>query len=215
MKINKLIQKVVPRHDVFFQMFEEDITNLVYGGNTLLQAFKFPLSEEAKNKLLLIEDIEHKGDIISHKLFNELSKSFIAPFDREDIHMLIDSIDDVLDNIQGISKRVILYEINSFPDSGYKLAEILQESIIELSKSIPLLRDMDNKDKIRESLVHINTCENKADDIFEHAVAELFRTCKDPIELIKIKEILVGLEAATDRCEDAANAIESIIIKNT
>lgn len=215
MKINKLIQKVVPRHDIFFQMFEEDITNLVYGGNTLLQAFKFPLTEESKSKLLLIEDIEHKGDIISHKLFNELSKSFIAPFDREDIHMLIDSIDDVLDNIQGISKRVILYEINSFPDSGYKLAEILQESIIELSKAIPLLRNMDNKEKIRESLVHINTCENKADDIFEHAVAELFKSCRDPIELIKLKEILVGLEAATDRCEDAANAIESIIIKNT
>lgn len=215
MKINKLIQKVVPRHDIFFQMFEEDITNLVYAGNTLLQAFKFPLTEEAKSKLILIEDIEHKGDIISHKLFNELSKSFIAPFDREDIHMLIDSIDDVLDNIQGISKRIILYEINSFPASGHKLAEILQESIIELSKAIPLLRDMDNKEKIREALVHINTCENKADDIFEHAVAELFKTCKDPVELIKIKEILVGLEAATDRCEDAANAIESIIIKNT
>lgn len=215
MKINKLIQKVVPRHDVFFEMFEEDIENLVFGGKTLLQAFKFPLTEDAKSKLILIEDIEHKGDMISHKLFNELSKSFIAPFDREDIHMLIDAIDNVLDNIQGISKRVILYEINSFPDSGYKLAEILQESIIELSKAIPLLRDMDNKDKIRESLVHVNTCENKADDIFENAVAELFKTCKDPIELIKIKEILVGLEAATDRCEDAANAIESIIIKNT
>lgn len=215
MNINKMIKAIIPRHDTFFQMFEEDINNLMYGSDTLMQAFKFPLTQEAKEKLKLIEDIEHKGDIISHKLFNELSKSFIAPFDREDIHMLIDSIDDVLDNIQGISKRVILYEINSFPDTGYKLAEILHESVTELSKAIPLLRDMENKDKIRESLVHINTCENQADDIFENAVASLFKTCHDPIELIKLKEIFVGLEAATDRCEDAANAIESIIIKNT
>ncbi len=215
MKLNKLIKSIIPKHDFFFQMFEEDINNLVYGSRTLLQGFNFPLTEEAKNKLLLLEDIEHQGDIISHKLFNELSKSFIAPFDREDIHKLIESIDNVLDNIQGISKRIILYEINSFPGSGYKLIEILNESILELGKAIPLLRDMENKEKIIESLVHINTYENKADDIFEYAVAELFRNCKDPIELIKLKEILEGLEAATDRCEDAANAIESIIIKNT
>lgn len=215
MKLNKVIKSIIPKHDFFFQMFEEDINNLIYGGKTLLQGFNFPLTEAAKNKLLLLEDIEHQGDIISHKLFNELSKSFIAPFDREDIHNLIESIDNVLDNIQGISKRIILYEINAFPNSGYKLIEILNESILELGKAIPLLRDMENKEKIRESLVHINTYENKADDIFEHAVAELFKTCKDPIELIKLKEILVGLEAATDRCEDAANAIESIIIKNT
>lgn len=215
MNLNKLIKMIVPKHDVFFELFEEDIKNLTYGGKILQEAFKFPLNEEAKDKLKLIEEIEHRGDLISHKLFNELSVSFIVPFDREDIHMLIDSIDNVLDNIQGISKRVMLYEITNFPDAGYKLIEILNESIGELAKAIPLLRDMSYKEEIRKSLVHINTCENKADDIFEHSVAELFKTCQNPIELIKIKEILVGLEAATDRCEDAANAVESIIIKNT
>lgn len=215
MNLNKLIKRVVPKNDVFFELFEEDINNLVYGGRTLQEAFKFPLSEDAKDKLKLIEEIEHNGDLISHKLFNELSASFIVPFDREDIHMLIESIDNVMDNIQGISKRVMLYEITNFPDAGFELIEILNESISELAKVIPLLRDMSYKEEIRKSLVHINTCENKADDIFEHSIAELFKTCRDPIELIKMKEILVGLEAATDRCEDAANAIESIIIKNT
>ncbi len=215
MNFNKFIQKLVPRHDNFFKLFEEDIQNLMVGGKTLEEAFHFPLSDESKQKLRKIEDIEHEGDMITHKIFRELRASFVVPFDREDIHVLISSIDDVLDNIQGISKRIFLYEINNFPDAGLQIIHTLNESITELGKAIPLLRDMDNRAKIHDACVHINSCENKADDLFEHAVADLFRNCKDPIELIKIKEILVGLEMATDKCEDAANAIESIVIKNS
>lgn len=215
MNINKLIQKLIPRHDNFFNLFEEDVKNLAYGGKTLYEAFKFPLTEENRNLLKLIEDIEHKGDLITHKIFNEMGSSFVTPFDREDIHHLATSLDDVLDHINGVSKRVILYEIDHFPIEGIKIIETLKDSITELEKVIPMLRDMDNKKAILEACVRINSCENKADDLFELGVANLFKTCKDPIELIKIKEILVGLEGATDKCEDAANAIESIIIKNT
>lgn len=215
MNINKFIQKLIPRHDNFFNLFEEDVKNLAYGGKTLYEAFNFPLTEEHRIKLKLIEDIEHKGDLITHKIFNEMGSSFVTPFDREDIQLLAASIDDVLDHINGVSKRVILYEINHFPIEGIQIIETLKDSISELEKVIPMLRDMDNKKAILDACVHINSCENKADDLFELGVANLFKKCKDPIELIKIKEILVGLEGATDKCEDAANAIESIIIKNT
>ncbi len=215
MNINKYIQKLIPRHDNFFNLFEEDVKNLAYGIRTLYEAFKFPLTDENRAKLKLIEDIEHKGDLITHKIFNEMGSSFVTPFDREDIQLLAASIDDVLDHINGVSKRVILYEINHFPIEGIQIIETLKDSICELEKVIPMLRDMDNKNGILEACVHMNSYENKADDLFELGVADLFKTCKDPVELIKIKEILVGLEGATDKCEDAANAVESIIIKNT
>lgn len=215
MNFNKIIQNLLPRHDNFFKLFEEDVQNLMVAGKIFEEAFHFPLTDEAKEKLRAIEDIEHAGDMITHKIFNELRSSFVAPFDREDIHLLTSSLDDVLDHIQGVSKRIFLYEINSFPDAGIHIIHTLNESISELGRAIPLLRDMDNKTQIHEACVHINSCENKADDLFEHAVADLFKNCKDPIELIKIKEILDGLEVATDKCEDAANAIESIVIKNS
>ncbi len=214
MSVNKFIKKLVPKNDNFFLLFEEDIENLNYACETLLLAFHFPLTDENRKKLIEIEDIEHKGDMITHRLFNEISSSFVTPFDREDIHMLAAALDDVLDYIKGISKQVILYEVNNFPPDGLRIIETLHESVNELCKIIPLLRDLDHKDEILKGCVHVNSCENKADDMFEAAVATLFKTCKDPIELIKIKEILMGLESATDKCEDAANAIESIIIKN-
>lgn len=215
MNFNKIIQNLLPRHDNFFKLFEEDVQNLIIAGKIFEEAFHFPLTDRSKEKLHSIEDIEHAGDMITHKIFNELRSSFVAPFDREDIHLLTSSIDDVLDHIQGVAKRIFLYEINSFPEAGIQIIHTLNESIAELGKAIPLLRDMDNKAQIHEACVHINSCENKADDLFEHAVADLFKYCKDPIELIKIKEILEGLEVATDKCEDAANAIESIVIKNS
>lgn len=215
MNINKFIQKLIPRHDNFFNLFEEDVKNLAHGGRTLYEAFNFPLSDENRKKLKLIEDIEHKGDMLTHRIFNEMGTSFVTPFDREDIHHLAASIDDVLDHINGVSKRVILYEINSFPVEGLQIIETLKDSISELEKIIPMLRNMDNKKTILEGCVHMNSFENKADDLFEISVANLFKTCTNPIELIKLKEILVGLEGATDKCEDAANAIESIVIKNT
>jgi predicted phosphate transport protein (TIGR00153 family) len=215
MTINKFVKKLIPKHNNFYLLLEEDIQNLMLGGRTIREAFHFPLSQVNRQKLHEIEEIEHKGDMITHRLFKELGSSFITPFDREDIHLLAAAIDDVMDNIQGVAKRVLLYEIKSFPDVGLQIVETLYESINELGKVIPLLRNLDNKDLILEACVKINSCENKADDLFEHSVAHLFKACKDPIELIKTKEILMSLEIATDKCEDAANAIESIIIKNT
>lgn len=214
-KVNKFLKKILPKNDNFYLLFEQDMENLMLGAKTITDAFHFPLTEENKNKLNLIEDIEHKGDMITHRIFHEASSSFITPFDREDIHFLAAALDDVMDNIQGVAKRVLLYEIDHFPEVGHHILETLYESVKELNTMIPLLRDLDNKKQILESCVKINSCENKADDIFERGIANLFKTNKDPIELIKVKEILVSLEVATDKCEDAANAIESILIKNT
>ena len=160
-----------------------------------------------------IENIEHKGDEITHTIFQELSRNFITPFDREDIHRLVTALDDVLDYIHGTSKRLELYKIKEYTNDMVKLAELIKQQTEDLRRAIFELKNMKKMRDITDSLVKINSIENHADDIFDNAVARLFENEKDAVEIIKVKEILSALETATDMCEDAANVIESIVVK--
>ncbi len=215
MRLNQLIKSILPRHDRFFELFEEDAKNLKDTGSALQEVVRLGSNHDRREKISQIETLEHKGDEITHSIFSELSSTFITPFDREDIHSLASDIDDILDYIQGAAKRITLYGVDEFPTEGIALADTLRLAIDELALAVPLLRDMSNKDQVLGASVRINSLENLADDIFDNAIAGLFKKSMDPIELIKIKEILVGLETATDKCEDAANTLESIILKNT
>ena len=215
MKFSKVLKVLLPHHDNFFLLFEEDASNLKEAVATLQEAVRLRSNHERAQKISKIEALEHQGDEITHQIFKELGVSFISPFDREDIHFLAAALDDVLDYIQGTAKRMTLYEIDEFPPEGIALADTLKQAIDELAVAIPLLRDMANKEQVLGACVRINSLENQADDIFEYAIADLFKKSKDPLEIIKTKEVLVGLETATDKCEDAANALESIILKNT
>jgi predicted phosphate transport protein (TIGR00153 family) len=170
--------------------------------------------EERAQKIKRIEELEHHGDEVTHKIFSDLGSTFITPFDREDIHALASKLDDILDFIQGAATRLVLYRVDVISPEQERLAGMILDMVYELYKVIPLLRDLSDVTTIRESLVKINSIENEADDLFERAIAGLFETCKDPILLIKTKEVLVSLETATDQCEDAANVIESIIVKS-
>ena len=150
---------------------------------------------------------------ITHQIFHELGSNFITPFDREDIQRLASVLDDVIDFIHGSAKRIELYKIDTIHPSMIKLGELILESATELNKAIPQLKDMRDVSLIREACVKINSIENHADDIFDMAVARLFEEETNAIEIIKIKEVLSALETATDRAEDAANVLESILIK--
>jgi predicted phosphate transport protein (TIGR00153 family) len=161
----------------------------------------------------LIEKIEHQGDEITHEIFTELSRNFITPYDREDIHRLVTAIDDIIDYIHGSSKRIELYKIEKFDHDIVKLAELIEHTTDELRRAVLELKNMQKMRDITASLVRINSIENHADDIFEHAVANLFEKETNAVQIIKMKEILQSLETATDKCEDAANVIESIMIK--
>jgi predicted phosphate transport protein (TIGR00153 family) len=215
MRLNQLIKSILPRHDNFFELFEEDAKNLKDTGSALQEVVRLGSNHDRREKIGQIETLEHKGDEITHRIFSELSSTFITPFDREDIHSLASDIDDILDYIQGAAKRITLYGVDEFPTEGIALVDTLRLAIDELAAAVPLLRDMSNKDQVLGASVRINSLENQADDIFDNAIAGLFKKSMNPIELIKIKEILVGLETATDKCEDAANTLESIILKNT
>jgi uncharacterized protein len=216
MKFDAILHALLPKDDKFFILFEKDADNLLLAAKTFKEMMNSKISaEERAQKIRKIEELEHKGDEITHEIFQELGLSFITPFDREDVHELASKLDDILDFVQGASTRIVLYRVNTISPEAEALANLVYDAIEALHKAIPHLRDMRDAKKMSENLVKINSIENEADDLFERAIAALFDNCKDPIELIKSKELLVSLETATDQCEDAANVIESIIVKNT
>lgn len=215
MNLDSILKALLPKDNKFFDYFEKDIGNVLAAARVFKELMSNSMSKEERiQKIKKIEELEHKGDELTHQIFSDLGSTFITPFDREDIHSLASKLDDILDFIQGAAMRIILYRVETISPEQERLASMIYDSVFELSKAIPNLRDMKNVTAIRESFVKINSIENEADDLFERAIANLFDTCKDPILLIKSKEMLVSLETATDKCEDVANVLESIIVKN-
>jgi len=160
-----------------------------------------------------IEDLEHKNDEVTHQIFIELSQNFITPFDREDIHYLATALDDVADYIYSGAKKINFYHINTNDDGLRNFADLILESSKFVKIAVAELRDMKNLRNITESIISINNIEKKADHLFDINVERLFNEEQDAKEIIKMKEIYQVLENATDKCEDAGNVIESIIVK--
>lgn len=203
----------VPKDRKFFPLFDKAASNIEEGGKAIFKLVTANGEEERVRYLRLIEQIEHRGDEITHDIFNELGKNFITPFDREDIHRLAAAMDDVLDFIHGSSKRMELYQIRVYSQDMIKLASLIQVQTEELRRALFELKNMEKMRDITNALVRINSIENHADDVFENALAKLFENEKDAVQLIKTKEVLAMMETATDKCEDVANVIESIVVK--
>lgn len=204
---------LVPQDKKFFELFEKASANLLATSQALVEMVNTPSADKRKELIREIERLEHVGDGLTHETFNELSTNFITPFDREDIHDMVASLDDVVDFIHGSAKRIDLYKIGEIPQSVRKLADFVLQGAQELHTAVSNLRDIKKPGLIRDACVKINSIENRADDVFDMAIAQLFDEEKDAIRLIKTKEVLSALETATDKCEDAANAISSMIVK--
>lgn len=204
----------IPQEKKFYALFEKSADNLV----AISKALNIALtqSDKAKRKECFkeVERLEHVGDNITHDIFNQLSTTFITPFDREDIHSLASALDDIVDFIHGASKRIDTYNVDEISTSMVKLSELILQGAMEINAAVHVLRDMKNINTIKEACVKINSIENHADDIFDMAVARLFEEETNAVKLIKYKEIHSSLESATDKCEDAANTLEQIIVKN-
>ncbi len=213
MKIDRIIQILLPHDEKFYSLFEE-MTRLLQKASIALK--KIPDSDPVQTQSLAdeIEDLEHQADEVTHRVFAELNATFVTPFDREDIHELASSLDDVMDYINGCSSRFVLYNVRVAPQYMRKLMEIIQLQVETVGKGITYLRDFKNTGMLEEVLKKVNEYENEADTVFNLAIADLFENEKNAIELIKLKEIYIGLETATDRCEDVANVLESILVKH-
>jgi predicted phosphate transport protein (TIGR00153 family) len=215
MKLDSILHALLPKDDKFYRYFERDVENLFTAAKVFRDIMTNGMSrDERAQRIKKIEELEHHGDEVTHLIYSELGSTFITPFDREDIHQLASKLDDILDFIQGAATRIVLYRVDEISPEQQTLANMIHDAVSELVIAVKHLRDLKSVETIRGSLVKIHSIENEADDLFERAIANLFDYCKDPIMLIKTKELLVSLETATDQCEDAANVIESIIVKH-
>jgi predicted phosphate transport protein (TIGR00153 family) len=202
----------MPREDNFFELFERAATNADLAAAQLLALLeKF---DDVKGRAKQIKDIEHVGDQITHEAIERLNRTFITPMDREDIHELIGRVDDIVDLIDTAAHRIVLYKIEKPTEASIDLARCLKHSTSVIVEVMPLLRDMKNGKAINQKCIAIQTQENEADRVMHHAIASLFEARPDPLEVIKWKDIYEEIESATDRCEDVANVLDSIVLKN-
>ena len=204
---------MVPKNGLFFDLFAEDTANLVDQAKKFNQLFLTTDKNELNSIIRDIREYEHKGDEMTHKIFLELADNFITPFDREDIHALATSIDDIADYINGCASRIQLYGVTEFSKSMELMSEVLLKQVMEIDTAIRDLRNMRNAQRVRDAIVRINSLENHADDIFDMSIKQLFETENDFKELIRRREVYTVMEMATDKCEDVANVIETIIVK--
>ncbi len=202
--------RLIPRDNSFFEMFSAMSNNLIAGANTLVDLFSN--YHDVEKKINEIRRIERQGDELTHAILTKLNQTFITPFDREDIHQLASKLDDVLDFINASGARVVMYRITAPPPAAGELAAIILHQCQELQKAVSL---MQKNGDILAHCVEINRLENEADQVCQQAIAGLFEREKDPINLIKIKELLEFLERATDKAEDVANVLETVVLKST
>jgi predicted phosphate transport protein (TIGR00153 family) len=201
--------KLIPKEGKFFDMFTSMAKN-AHEGSKLLRK----MMEKGADLMDLAESIkalEHKGDRMTHDLLTKLNKTFIVPIDREDIYALSSKIDDVMDLIESIARRMVLFKINQPSEPATQLSHILNRSTAEVVGAVSQLQ---NGMKVMEHCIEINRLEDEADYVYHEALGKLFEDETDPINLIKWKELYETLEASLDKCEDVANVIESIVVKN-
>lgn len=203
----------MPKDRIFYSLFEEVAETMAQMGKMLKEVVKEPDFDKRAALISRIEDLEHVNDDLTHKIFTELGRNFITPFDREDIHYLATALDDICDYIFASAKKINFYKVNPNDQGIQKMADLIDLSTVNIKIAVKELRDMKNLRVITEALVKVNSIENQADDIFDLSIDRLFETEPDAKEVIKKREIYQVMEIVTDKCEDAANVIESIIIK--
>jgi len=203
----------MPKDKVFYSLFEQVAETMALMGRSLKEVVTEPDFDRRAAIIAKIEDLEHVNDDLTHKVFTELGRNFITPFDREDIHYLATSLDDICDYIFASAKKINFYKVNPNDQGIQKMADLIDQACIQVRNAVNELRNMKDMRKITEALVKVNSIENQADDIFDMSIDRLFETEPDAKEVIKKREIYQVMEIVTDKCEDAANVIESIIIK--
>ena len=204
----------VPKDHSFYPLFEEDAKNLVKATELLIELMISASHEDQERIQKEIKDIEHIGDEITDKAYQQLNKSFITPFDREDIHELTAHIDDVVDSINGVSRRILLYKPKNLMPVYKKMADMIHIAAIEIQSCIHCLNDVAaHKNEITKACEKVTEIEHQVDEYYYEAIAELFDKEKDPAELLKNNKILEILERCVDEEEDVTDTIKAILIK--
>ncbi|MDP3722819.1 MAG: DUF47 family protein [Candidatus Omnitrophota bacterium] len=203
--------RLIPKDESFFDLFEQAADRLVTAAGVLVEATgkSETLPENAKR----LERLEHDADQLTHELVEKVNRSFITPFDREDIYSLATELDDVMDLMEATTERFILFKVQQVLPQAQEIAKVIQQQTQELQRVMPQLRRL-KRDSIMPHCVEINRLENVGDRLLRDAMASLFDGRYDPLTVIKWRELYELMEQATDKCEDVANTIEGIVLKN-
>ena len=202
----------IPREEKFFDLFEQGARNIVEAAQVLKQLID--TGENVEQRAAEIKELEHKGDTITHEVIARLNRTFVTPFDREDISALVKSLDDVMDFIAATAGAMLLYKVDRPGKRAKELADIIIQATAEVEKAVLDLRHRAKLKQIFDRCVEINRLENAADVVYRAAMAELFEDSTDMAHVIKWREIYEHMESATDRCEDVANVLEGVALKH-
>ena len=204
-----LLSRIFPKDPSFFVTFVELAENIHAGSQALVHLLENYTDPEIQAGA--IKALEHKGDNITHALMTRLNQTFVTPFDREDIYELASKIDDVIDLIDAAASRLVTYRVETIRPGVADLAKILHEATREIVSAV---RVLEKQDRLLQFCVEINRLENDGDRLCRTLIAQLFEEEKDPVQIIKWKEIIEAIETSMDKCEDVANVLEAVTLKN-
>lgn len=215
MKFDAFIKRLMPRERRFQELLALDTANLVRGAQLFAELAEVARLDERRVKVVALKTVEHEGDQITRRIFDELNSSFITPLDREDIRSLSKDLDDILDSIEMVGQYLVLFELSDAPAALGQFATILVEMAVEIDRITGMLWDLAQAERIRQSIVHISDLENQGDRLYYAALAELFKgNGQHPLEILKWKEVYDGLENACDQCKNYTHVVGNIVLKN-
>jgi predicted phosphate transport protein (TIGR00153 family) len=214
LKVDTIIKWFMPKEERFHDLLQKDTQNLVLATRIFAEIASSASLEERRVKTVKLKAVEHDGDQLTRQIFEALNSTFITPLDREDLRVIASDLDDILDLVEGVAQSLVMFEMAESPEAIRQFATILVGMAQEIDKATGLIWDLSNEKTIQASLMRISELENQGDTLYSTVMADLFRAGRDPIEILKWKEIYQGLEDACDGCKDYTHALGNVVIKN-
>jgi predicted phosphate transport protein (TIGR00153 family) len=215
MKADSVLRWFMPREERFQDLLAQSAQNLLRGARLFAEIANAGTLEQRRVKTVQLKAIEHDGDQVTRRIFEALNSTFITPLDREDIRSLASDLDDILDYLESAAQYLTLFELSDSPDALRRFSEILVEMATEVERTLGQIWDLTHVRTIQEGIVRVSELENQADSLYATVIADLFRKdSRNPVEIMKWKEIYDGLEEACDACKDFTHIVGNVVIKN-
>ena len=214
MRGDSIVKWFMPKEERFHELLAKDTQNLVKASGLFAEVAASTKLEERRAKKDQLKAIEHEGDLITREIFEALNSTFITPLDREDIAMIAGNLDDILDYMESVAHNLVLFELHDSPEPLRQFAGILGTLVEQIDTVTKEIWDLSNAKAINAHIIRISELENEADTLYSTVIADLFKSGKNPIEILKWKEVYDGLENACDECRDYTHAIGNIVVKN-
>jgi uncharacterized protein len=214
MRGDSIVKWFMPKEEQFHELLARDTQNLVKAAGIFVEVVASTNLDERRTKKDQLKAIEHEGDLITREIFEALNSTFITPLDREDISMIAGNLDDILDYMESVAHNLVLFELQDSPEPLRQFARILGILVEQIDTVTKQIWDLSNAKEINAHIIRISELENEADTLYSTVIADLFKSGKNPIEILKWKEVYDGLENACDECRDYTHAIGNIVVKN-